>query len=220
MPVLCAAGLLSGLALACKQMAALLQQQQQQPQETIAAVLAKLQSRAAAYCLLDVWCWLVQFAPMSASNVQAVLGSLNFVPTIIPVCKLARAAAYSAMPAAAGDAAAGAASSSNSRSRLNSGSSSSSGVGEAGRLAVSHEQLMQRVMAVASAISACINNEYENDWQPPGDESVRWVEMHLTVLLFPGCVRQLAMMRRCESAWGVRCTATSRYLCMPAIRHS
>jgi hypothetical protein len=139
-----AAGLLSALALACTQAAALLTQQQQQQRQQLkpqqeaaaAAVLDSLVSRVMTYSLLDIWCRLVHFAPKSNDlGVSAVLGSANLLPTVQPVCKLARAAAGSVMPATEGVASSGAASSSNS-SRRNNNSSSSSGhvvVAEMGR---------------------------------------------------------------------------------------
>jgi hypothetical protein len=172
--ITCFAGLISGLAAACEQSAALLtqqlqhqhQQQQQQQQQQLqqqaeaTPVLAKLLSPATAYRLLDLWVWLAEFAPLTAVGCVEVLRTAELVPAIEPA-----AAARTVMSAAAEGAGAVTGSSSNSISismRLAAGSSSSStgGAENTWRSAVDKAQLLARAMAVAFVVGKSINNEY------------------------------------------------------------
>jgi hypothetical protein len=167
----CAAGLLHGLALASEQIAALLTQQQQQQQQQAATsvleafpVLAKLLSPATAYRLLDVWVWLVEFAPWSALGYHLVLGTAELVPTIEPACKLAAAAVRKAMQAAAAGTLLSAAptSSSSSRRRRIASSSDSRSADSTWRSTPTDAQLLERAVAAAFEVSTAINNEYRS----------------------------------------------------------
>jgi uncharacterized membrane protein YgcG len=156
---MCDAGLFTGLARACEQIAALLiqqQQQQQQLEQQASPVLAKLLSPTTAHHLLNVWCNLTRFAPLSAQGFSVILGSAELLPTVEPACKLAAAAArYATSPAAAPPSSGS--SSNSSRNRSSGGGSSSTWSPE-----VTPAELMGKVMATAAQVSCAVNNEMPN----------------------------------------------------------
>jgi hypothetical protein len=162
-------------------MAALLTQQQQQQQAALSEVraspvLAKLLSPATAYWLLDVWVWLVDFAPWSALGCGAVLGAAELVPTIQPVANLAAAAAHT-VASSSSAATATATASGAGASRAASRSSSNGGVLVVWQSTLTDVQLMQKAMEVVFDISTAINNEYKSLCERVDDagERIRYV---------------------------------------------
>jgi uncharacterized membrane protein YgcG len=180
LPVLCAAGLLHGLAAACEQLAALLtQQQQQQQQQAASSVLGKLLSPATAHQVLDAWFHVIKLCPVSMHGSVShpkVLGTPELVSTLVPACKLAAAAVRTvvsgyistAAAAAAHDPVAGGASSSNSSSNSTNSSSnsssnttnSSSSSSKAWRVTGVSADLLSLVMLLAEHLSMLIHIEY------------------------------------------------------------